>query len=221
MREVKKQGKVKKLCRVALLCAAAIILSLLLFSALINIFMTARYKNSISAPNDIDSVQNTKYVIILGCAVYENGEPCDMLRHRLDIGAELYLKGKAEKVIVSGNPSESHNNEPLAMREYLIEKGLPQDAIFIDNGGISTYDTMSRAAEIFGVESAIVVSQRYHLSRAMYIGEQKGIDVLGASATLGKYDDQLKYSLREYLARCKDFFMVLFDIPYAKTQPMH
>lgn len=218
MNEVKKHSRIKKFCRVAFLCAAAVLVGVLIFSAAINIFMTSRYKDLISDPSDIGNMENAEYAIVLGCAVYKNGEPCDMLRHRLDIGAELYLTGKVEKIIVSGNPSESHNNEPLAMKEYLIKKEVPQDDIFVDNGGISTYDTMSRAAHLFGVKSAIVVSQKYHLSRAMYIGEQNGISVSGASATFGKYDDQLKYSVREYLARCKDFFMVLFNLSYNGTE---
>ncbi len=215
--KAKKHRKLNKPCRVALICAAAVLLCILIFTAAINVLMTTKYRASIYEKDNLDSIEGAEYAIILGCGVYENGEVCDMLRHRLDVGAELYFSGKVQKIIVSGNPSESHNNEPHAMRIYLTGKGIPDSAILTDNGGISTYDTMSRASEVFGVKSAVVVSQRYHLSRAMYIGDSCKISVSGASATFGKYENQSWYSLREYLARCKDFFALLFDMPYDNT----
>ncbi len=211
-------AKLQRAVRIFLLCIISLAVLTLIFSAIVNAFMLSISRDDIL---DFDEIKNSDisadYAIILGCRVYSDKTPSVMLKHRLDTGARLYFSGKVSKIIVSGNPSESYNNEPEAMKNHLISLGVDSEDIITDNGGLSTYDTMSRASEVFNVKSAVVVSQEYHLYRAMYIGKERGIEIFGASATLGAYDNQFKYDLREYLARCKDFFMTLLDLPYAHT----
>lgn len=210
--------KAQKSVRIFLICAITLSLLALLFSAIINILMLSLSQDEIYDFDEIKSSDiSADYAIILGCRVYSDKTPSVMLKHRLDTGAELYFNGKVKKIIVSGNPTDSYNNEPEAMKAYLVLLGVKDTDILTDNGGLSTYDTMRRAKEVFGVQSGVVVSQRYHLYRAMYIGKESGIDVLGASATLGEYDKELRYDAREYLARCKDFFMTLLNLPYTQT----
>ncbi len=216
MDNMEKQLRTKRKVNIFLLGTIILAVTTLLFSGFINILMISLSNRDIYDCDEIENADlSADYAIILGCRVHSDQTPSTMLKHRLDTGAELYFNGKVKKIIVSGNPSDSFNNEPEAMKTYLVSIGVSEQDILLDNGGLSTYDTMKRAAEVFGVSDAVVVTQKYHLYRAMYIGNLSGIDVQGASATLGEYHNQLRYDVREYLARCKDFFMVLFDISYA------
>ena len=210
--------KLQRAVRIFLICIISLAILALVFSSVVNAFMLSISRSEIVDFDEIESSDiSADYAVILGCRVYSDKTPSVMLRHRLDTGAKLYFSGKVSKIIVSGNPSESYNDEPEAMKNYLISLGVDSEDIIKDDGGLSTYDTMSRASEVFNVKSAVVVSQEYHLYRAMYIGKERGVKIFGASATLGEYDNQFKYDLREYLARCKDFFMALLDLPYAHT----
>ncbi|MBP3333604.1 MAG: YdcF family protein [Clostridia bacterium] len=183
-----------------------------LASLFINIFMIALTSGDIYDFDEIESADiSADCAIVLGCQVLPSGQPSTMLRHRLETGAELYFSGKVKKIIVSGDHGADHYDESNNMKSYLIDMGIPSEDIFMDHAGFSTYDSMKRAKEVFGVSSAIVVSQKYHLYRAMYIGKMNGIEVYGASASLERYGRQLYYDVREYVARCKDFVLTLFN----------
>ncbi len=207
-----KKDKVKLiLLRGVVVC---FILGVLAFLAtlFINIFMIALTSGDIYEPEEIDSADiSAECVIILGCQVFPDGTPSTMLRHRLETGAELYFSGKVKKILVSGDHGADHYDESNNMKNYLINMGIPSEDIFMDHAGFSTYDTMKRAKEVFGVSSAVIVTQKYHLYRAMYIGKMNGIEVCGVSASLDSYGRQLYYDVREYVARCKDFVMTLFN----------
>ena len=182
-----------------------------LASLFINIFMIALTSGDIYDFDEIESADiSADCAIVLGCQVLPSGQPSTMLRHRLETGAELYFSGKVKKIIVSGDHGADHYDESNNMKSYLIDMGIPSEDIFMDHAGFSTYDSMKRAKEVFGVSSAIVVSQKYHLYRAMYIGKMNGIEVYGASASLERYGRQLYYDVREYVARSKDFVLTLF-----------
>ena len=178
----------------------------------INIFMISLTAGDIYEPDEIQSSDiSADCAIILGCQVLPSGQPSTMLRHRLETGAQLYFDGKVKKIIVSGDHGADHYDESNTMKNYLIDMGIPSEDIFMDHAGFSTYDSMKRAKEVFGVESAVIVTQKYHLYRAMYIGKMNGIDVCGVSASLERYGRQFYYDIREYLARCKDFLLTLFN----------
>ena len=184
-----------------------------LASLFINVFMIALTAGDIYDFNEIESSDiSADFAIVLGCQVLPSGEPSTMLRHRLETGAALYFKGKVKKIIVSGDHGADHYDESNTMKDYLIEMGIPSEDIFMDHAGFSTYDSMKRAKEVFGVSSAVVVSQKYHLYRAMYIGKMNGIEIHGTSASLERYGHQWYYDLREYAARCKDFLMTFFNV---------
>ena len=207
-----KKDKIKLiLFRTVIVC---FILGVLAFLAtlFINIFMLSLTAGDIY---DFDEIQSSDVsadcAIILGCQVLPSGQPSTMLRHRLETGAELYFSGKVRKIIVSGDHGADHYDESNTMKSYLIDMGIRSEDIFMDHAGFSTYDTMKRAKEVFGVESAVIVTQKYHLYRAMYIGKMNGIEVCGVSASLERYGGQLYYDIREYAARCKDFLLTLFN----------
>ena len=123
-------------------------------------------------------------------------------------GAGVYGK----KIIMSGDHGKKYYDEVTVMKNYAISKGIPAEDIFMDHAGFSTYETMYRAKEVFNVKKAILVTQEYHLYRALYIGQQLGIQSDGISATKHNYVGDLSRELREILARNKDIFQCMFKI---------
>lgn len=152
-------------------------------------------------------------IVVLGASVKPDGTPSDILADRLEVAADLYLAGAAPAIIASGDNRTSHYNESDAMKRYMVGLGVPEDAIYVDHAGYDTYGSMYRAAHAFGAESVMVVTQAYHLYRALMIGDMLGLRTVGVAADKGSYNDQAKYSLRDVVARDKDFFMALLRIP--------
>ena len=121
-------------------------------------------------------------ILVLGCGVREDGSPSLMLRDRLEKGIELYKAGTAPKLLMSGDHGRKDYDEVNLMKDYAKERGIPSEDIFMDHAGFSTYDSMVRAKDIFCAEKVIVVSQEYHLYRALYLAEKLGLDAYGVSA---------------------------------------
>ena len=159
--------------------------------------------DSISASEPYDCI------LVLGAGVKEDS-PSDMLRDRLDTAIELYKKGIAPKLLMSGDHGDVDYDEVNVMKNYAIEHGVPSEDIFMDHAGFSTYESMYRAKEIFGAGRVVVVTQKYHLYRALYIGRSFGMDVCGVSADLNDYKGEILFEAREFVARFKDFFYCIF-----------
>lgn len=151
-------------------------------------------------PKDVDAI------FILGARVFQNQTPSPMLQERLEKGLYLYQQGFAPKVIVSGDNGQKTYNEVQVMKEFLKERGVPKEDIFMDHAGFSTYDSIYRAKAIFGAQKVILVTQAYHLKRALYLSKQLGLSALGAPADQIEYHGQWKRECREILARVKDFW---------------
>lgn len=152
---------------------------------------------------------------ILGASVV-NGEPSPMLADRLDTGLRLYGAGASENLLLTGDDGgDSYYNEVAAMESYVLaradEFGVDPQSIYIDNAGYSTYESAYRMRSEFGVETAIIVTQEYHLYRAVYDARALGIDAYGVAAPATE-SGQFRRSVREYFARVKDFFWVIFDV---------
>ena len=144
-------------------------------------------------------------VIVPGALVYANGWPSAMLQDRLDMAVRIYNQGLTGRILVSGDHGQTDYDEVNVMRQYLIDAGIPAAHIFMDHAGFDTFDTMYRAQAVFGVKRALVTTQDFHLYRALYIGQQLGLDVQGvASAYRDSYRSSW-YNFREYLARFKAF----------------
>ena len=150
-------------------------------------------------------------IIVLGCAAW-NGGPSPMLADRLDTAVELYRSGTAPKILMSGDHGQDDYNEVGVMRAYALEMGVPSEDIFLDHAGFSTYETMYRAAKIFGIRKALVVTQKYHLYRSLYNASSYGIECYGVDAGASNYIINPKYYPREVLAMSKDFFQCIFGI---------
>ncbi|MBR3289559.1 MAG: YdcF family protein [Clostridia bacterium] len=154
--------------------------------------------------------EKTDCILILGAGLWD-GAPSPMLQERLDMGAALYHAGASDKILVSGDNSREDYNEVQAMEDYLVEHGgVPRECIVRDHAGFSTYDSMFRAKEIFCADSVIVVTQKYHLFRAVYDASCLGLDAYGADAQQTVFSGRYHREIRECLARVKDCFMCVF-----------
>ena len=173
----------------------------------INFIVTLSSSGRILPPDS--EFQKADCILVLGAGVWGNS-PSHMLADRLDTAIELYKSGAADKIIMSGDHGRQEYDEVNIMKAYAIEKGVPSDAIFMDHAGFSTYDSVYRAKAIFEAEKVIIVSQKYHLYRALYIAKALGISSVGANADKRIYIGENYRQLREVLARDKDFVMCIF-----------
>lgn len=145
-------------------------------------------------------------VLILGAYVTPKGYVSTMLNDRLTVGMELYKQGKAEKLLVSGDHGRKNYDEVNAMKKYLLDRGAENEDVFMDHAGFSTYESLYRARDIFQVKKVIIVTQQYHLMRAVFIARQLGLEAYGVAADRQDYGIVMqKYELREFAAREKDF----------------
>lgn len=149
-------------------------------------------------------------ILVLGCQVKDDGTPSDMLRDRLTRGIEVYNLGAAPKLLMSGDHGREEYDEVGTMKQYAIEAGIASEDIFMDHAGFSTYESVYRAKEIFQADKIIIVTQEYHLYRALYIAKQLGVEAYGVASDYHTYAGQTMRDFREVLARCKDFVSVIF-----------
>lgn len=149
-------------------------------------------------------------ILVLGAGVSEEGEPRLLLRDRLNTGVELYHMGVSERLLMSGDHGRVEYDEVNTMRLYAMKEHIPIEDIFMDHAGFSTYESMYRAKEIFAVDSVVIVTQRYHLYRAVYIARSLGLEAYGVACDPGEYHGQIWLDARELLARNKDFLYAAF-----------
>lgn len=155
-----------------------------------------------------DLPSNADAILVLGAGLKSDGTPSDILRDRLDTALDIYRTGICSRFLLSGDHGSRNYNEVGAMKRYLISKEVPEDAIFLDHAGFSTYDSMYRARDIFLIRKVIVITTAYHLPRALYIARKLGLDAWGIPSDKHEYIFIRDYTKREYLARIKDFFKV-------------
>jgi SanA protein len=162
-----------------------------------------------------DSVPVERVAIIFGAGLRRDGSPTAILRDRVETGVNLYLGGKVEKLLMSGDNSVEYYNEPEAMRQYAISLGVPVEDIVLDYAGRRTYDTCYRARAIFGVEKALLVTQRFHLPRALFLCNSLGLETVGVEANNLNYRraSLLIWNFREQLATIAAFFDLFVDKP--------
>ena len=170
-----------------------------------NFIVVNKTKSNIITLEEAAKLSDFDCAVILGAGV-RDGKPTPMLKDRLLTGIELYKSGAAKKLIMSGDHGSEEYDEVNIMKSFAVENGIPDSDIFMDHAGFSTYETVYRAKEIFETDNIIIVSQEYHLYRALYIAKKLGVKAVGVSADLNTYRGQTKRDLREILARDKDFF---------------
>jgi vancomycin permeability regulator SanA len=154
---------------------------------------------------EYEEVPEADAIIVLGAYVFPDGRVSDMLADRLNYGYKLFDNNKSNRIIVSGDNGQVGYDEVNGMRQFLQSKGVPRENIFMDHAGFSTYDTLYRARDVFHVKKAIIVSQEYHLRRALYIAKKLGIEAYGVSSDTYIYPGMKYYRLMEVGARFKAF----------------
>ena len=185
----------------------AIFLSLgfLVFAAVcaINAVVIGSAKDNI---RQISAEDGYDTAVVFGAKVHEGGTLSHMLQDRMDTAIALYKSGAVKTLLLSGDGSGEWS-EVVYMQKYAVENGVSEDDIILDGEGFSTIETVTRAKEVFGVEKCVLVTQKYHLYRAIYSAEKLGMDTVGAGADVRTYAGQLYRDVREVLARVKDFFL--------------
>ena len=182
-----------------------LIVLVVIFTLLFNVFVWYTVKDRARTLDE--SLNNKDYdcIIVLGCGVWGD-EPTPLLSDRIDAAIALYKAGVAPKILMSGDHGRDGYDEVSVMRNYAIERGVPSEDIFMDHAGFSTYETMYRASDIFGISHAVVVTQKYHLFRSLYDARAFGIDADGTEAVGHTFPktNLLMWEGREVLARVKD-----------------
>ena len=179
---------------------------ILVIGILINIYIENVTKNYIYS--DINDVPKSYTGLVLGAFVSERGTPSYVLRQRLDKAVELYKAGKIERILVSGDHGKKNYDEVNGMKEYLLKNGVPLKDIFLDHAGFDTYSSMVRAREIFEVDSVIIITQRFHLTRSVYIARKKELNAFGVVANTDNKYENLYNKGRDKISRVKAFFDV-------------
>ena len=183
-------------------------LSVFLVTLFINIYMVTTTSNKIINLDDLYIRDNYDAILVLGCKVYGDA-PSLMLEKRLDKGIEVYKKLNT-KIIVSGDHSMDNYDEINVMKNYLLSQDIPSKDIFQDHAGISTYDSIYRLKYIFDANKVIIVTQKYHMFRALYIADKLGVDAVGIVADDVPYKSiMIKNEIREVLSRDKNFIKVM------------
>ncbi len=201
-----KKKKTFKTIFIILLCLVLIGVATLF---IVNGYVKSVAKEHILTVEEAAELDNVDCIIVLGCQVRDDGTLSHMLRDRLMRGLEVYNAGAAPKLLMSGDHGRKDYDEVGAMKQYAIDNGVPSENVFMDHAGFSTYETVYRAKEIFKADKVIIITQEYHLYRALYIAEQLGLEAYGVSADLNRYAGQSMRDFREVLARCKDWAMCI------------
>ena len=199
-----------------LLWTSVAVVVLLILVALVVVLASSLAITSSAGRHIVKSLQDApkvKAAIVLGARVYGDGTPSPMLADRLATGIALYKTGKVQKLLLSGDHGQTTYDEVNAMRKFCLDQGVPDQDIFMDHAGFDTYETMYRARDVFKVTDCLVVTQGFHLPRAVYIARTLGLDATGVSADLRPYPSEWRNDLREWPARVKAFFQLHMTHP--------
>ena len=196
------------------------VLFLLLLASLLVLFLPRliTYLHAAARTFDPQEVPAHKIAIVFGAGLWRDGSPTPVLRDRVTTASDLYFAGKVEKLLMSGYNSTENYDEPGTMRDFAIKLGVPAEAIVIDYAGRRTYDTCYRAREIFGLDRAILVTQSFHLPRALYTCSSLNISAVGVPSDLRMYrrGSLVYWNLREVPAT----LVAMLDLHITKPTPI-
>ena len=209
----------KKPIKILLIAVCCVLVAAILGSSAVliaNAYVKGSTAPNILSPEEAAKLEDVDCIIVLGCLVKADGTPSDMLADRVSVGVSLYQNGTSPKLLMSGDHGQKEYDEVNTMKSCATLAGVPSEDIFMDHAGFSTYESIYRAKEIFGADKIVIVTQEYHLHRALYVADALGIEAYGVSADLRSYSGQAKRDVREVLARIKDMAYALF-----KPQPTY
>lgn len=215
-----KMQNILKLAKALFIVVAIMVIITVIVITIINLHVKAKTSDRVYV---VSTVPRDDYdaALVLGCGVYNNEYPSPLLRERLDAAVELFHEGVVNKLIMSGDHGQDNYNEVAVMKQYAIEEGVPSEAIFMDHAGFSTYESVFRARDIFMADSVLIVSQEYHVYRALYVAEALDLEAYAVSADKTRLSGQTARDLREILARNKDFiFSIIKPEPTYLGEPI-
>lgn len=154
---------------------------------MINSIVNLSTVGQIISSEEAAKLEDVDCILVLGCFVKDDGSPSDMLHDRLMRGVELYDVGAAPKLLMSGDHGHEEYDEVAAMKPFAIDAGIPSEDVFMDHAGFSTYESIYRAKEIYQANKILIVTQEYHLYRALYIADQLGVEAYGVSSDYHTY----------------------------------
>jgi len=199
----------KKQISTGLLFIVLLIIVALVSILTINAYVTSSVEDKIITAGEAANL-DVDCILILGAGVW-GSRPSYMLEDRLLQSIELYENGTSNRLLMSGDHSRKDYDEVNVMKQFAIDRGINSEHIFMDHAGFSTYESLYRARDVFQADRIIIVTQKYHLYRALYIAEKLGIEAYGVASDKRQYVGQEIRDLREILARVKDFFTVIFE----------
>lgn len=188
---------------------AALVALLAMLPFLVSAYMCLATGTRILSPDD-PALQNADCILVLGARVHEDGSLSGILEDRVIVGIDAFSTGVSRRLLLSGDHGRAEYDEVGAMKQYAVDRGVPESAIFLDHAGFSTYESLYRAKAVYGAKKIVIVTQRYHLYRALYIAKRLGLDAYGISSALRTYPGQTKFTVREIAARNKDFLTTLY-----------
>ncbi len=180
-----------------------VLIVIILVPVIINFYVILSTKNRIVS-GDSELLTDIDYIVILGAGI-RRGKPSPMLEDRLKTGISLYNNDISNKILITGDHMNDDYDEVTVMKNYLLEHGIPEEDIITDNYGISTYDSIYRVKNVYKSNKVVIVSQRYHLYRALFLSDNLDLESYGVEANLRYYYGQWYREIREILARNKDF----------------
>lgn len=180
-----------------------VLIVIILVPVIINFYVILSTKNRIVS-GDSELLTDIDYIVVLGAGI-RRGKPSPMLEDRLKTGISLYNNDISNKILITGDHMNDDYDEVTVMKNYLLEHGIPEEDIITDNYGISTYDSIYRVKNVYKSNKVVIVSQRYHLYRALFLSDNLDLESYGVEANLKYYYGQWYREIREILARNKDF----------------
>ena len=204
-----RKNKSKKFIR-----RSVVLLGLIGFSGLV----IPRLVTAVHSINRIYQKENApkkQLAIVFGAGLRRDGTPTTILRDRVETAAELYFSGKVEKLLMSGDNSVLEYNEPESMRQYALSIGVPEEAIALDYAGRRTYDTCYRAKEVFQADDVLLVTQKFHLPRALFLCNALGVEAVGVEANTRRFwsSSLMIWNFRELLATAGAFLDLYVSTP--------
>lgn len=167
-------------------------------------------KEYILPADEAAELQDFDCILVLGCGVHDDGTPSAMLYDRLQRSVEMYEAGVSDRLLMTGDHGREGYDEVDTMKTFAVDAGIPSECVFMDHAGFSTYESMYRAKAIFGAQKVLIVTQEYHLYRAVYIARQLGLEAYGVDADYRGDSGQTARDVREVLARVKDVGSCIF-----------
>ncbi|MBQ4316797.1 MAG: YdcF family protein [Clostridia bacterium] len=206
----KKAKKARRVFKILLKVTLILALIGILFVAVCNIVVIASANKYIVDFDTAVELDDIDCIIVLGAGLRADGTPSNILHERVECGANLYLSGASERLLLSGDHSRTDYNEVGAMKDYMVSRGIDKNVVFTDHAGFDTYDTAYRAKEIFKAEKVLIVTQDFHISRAVFIARSVGLDAYGVECDTGELGNNIFNDLREIAARPKYVLDAIF-----------